>query len=219
MNRYAWLATSCLLLAPPAPAADVVVALRHAGGPVADGVVSLHGPAPAAGGGLAVMDQRNTAFEPGVLAIQAGTRVSFPNSDTVQHQVYSFSPAKPFELPLYAGTPPAPLHFDRPGVVVVGCNIHDWMIGYIVVLDTPHFARSGADGGVRLDVPPGRYTLRAWHARLPAPGIVEQAVEVGPGGLQRVLDLALGPPPPERRGSERLRALQERLRRVGPAGD
>src|SRR5690606_15298967 len=102
-----------------------------------------------------------------------------------------------------------PVVFDQPGIVVVGCNIHDWMIGWIVVLDTPHHARSAADGKVRLEVPDGEYTLRAWHPRLPdAP--VERRVTV-PGPAQSIT-LDLGPPPPERRGNDRLRALQDRLR-------
>ena len=88
----------------------------------------------------AVLDQKNRMFVPHVLPIQTGTAVTFPNSDNVRHQVYSFSPAKKFQLPLYAGTPAAPVVFDKPGVVTVGCNIHDQMSAYIVVVDTPYFA-------------------------------------------------------------------------------
>lgn len=197
----------------PATAAEVVVQVDDGSAPLAEAVVSLHGAAPSTAPGRAVMDQRNTAFVPGVLPIQAGTAVSFPNSDSVRHQVYSFSAPRPFELPLYSGTPPEPIVFDKPGVVVVGCNIHDWMIGHIVVLDTPHFGKSGADGRVRLVAPAGRYTLRAWHPRLPgAPW--EQAVTLGAATPDARASLALGPPPPERRGSDRLRALQERLRKL-----
>lgn len=191
-----------------AAADGLTVFVRAEAAPLEGAVISLHGmagPEP----GEAVMDQRNTAFEPGVLVVQAGTAVSFPNSDTVRHQVYSFSPAKPFELPLYSGTPPEPVVFDRPGIVVVGCNIHDWMIGWIVVLDTPHHARTDAAGAARLAVPAGEYLLRAWHPRL-AGAPMERRVSVPADPIS--LDLALGPPPPERRGSERLRALQDRLR-------
>jgi hypothetical protein len=95
-------------------------------------------------------------------------------------------------------------------VVVVGCNIHDWMIGYIVVLDTPYFGKSGAEGTVRVSAPPGRYMLRVWHPRLDAP--VERPIELGEGRATLAMTLALGPPPPDRRSSDRLRALQERLR-------
>ncbi|WP_460890864.1 methylamine utilization protein, partial [Ramlibacter alkalitolerans] len=83
----------------------------------------------------AVMDQVNSEFQPRVLVVTKGSRVRFPNSDTIRHQVYSFSAAKRFELPLYTGTPPEPVVFDRAGVVTLGCNIHDWMKGYVVILD------------------------------------------------------------------------------------
>ncbi|WP_196767929.1 hypothetical protein, partial [Streptobacillus moniliformis] len=75
---------------------------------------------------------------PHVLAITVGSEVRFPNRDKLRHQVYSFSKAKTFDLPLYSGHPAAPVRFDEIGVVELGCNIHDGMIGYIVVLDTPH---------------------------------------------------------------------------------
>lgn len=202
------LALVLLLAAGQAAAAWFEARVSADGQPVEGAVVSLHGSVPARAG-QAVMDQRNTAFEPGVLVIQAGTAVSFPNSDTVRHQVYSFSPAKPFELPLYSGTPPEPVVFEKPGVVVVGCNIHDWMIGWIVVLDTPLYARTDAAGRARIEAPAGDYRLQAWHSRLEG-GPVEVAVAV-PGEVAQVA-LRLGPPPPERRGNERLRALQERLR-------
>ncbi|MAL03643.1 MAG: methylamine utilization protein [Arenimonas sp.] len=192
----------------PAAAGQLHVQVTADGAPLEGAVLSLHG-GDAAVPGQAVMDQRNTAFEPGVLVIEAGTAVSFPNSDTVRHQVYSFSPAKPFELPLYSGTPPEPVVFDVPGVVVVGCNIHDWMIGWIVVLDTPHHARSDAGGLARLEVPDGAYRLQAWHPRLAGDAVVR---DVTVPGDSVSLSLELGPPPPERRGSDRLRALQDRLR-------
>lgn len=192
----------------PAAAGELQVQVTADGAPLEGAVLSLHGDA-APVAGEAVMDQRNTAFEPGVLVIEAGTVVSFPNSDTVRHQVYSFSPTKSFELPLYSGTPPEPVVFDEPGVVVVGCNIHDWMIGWIIVLDTPHHARTGADGFARLQVPDGEYRLQAWHPRLAGDVVVR---EVMVPGDSVALSLDLGPPPPERRGSDRLRALQDRLR-------
>ncbi len=206
------LALFCCLCAPGLVwAAALSVRVDDGTAALADAVASLHTvAAPAAPGTRAIMDQRNTAFVPGVLPVQVGTSVSFPNSDSVQHQVYSFSAAKPFELPLYAGTPLEPVRFDTPGVVVVGCNIHDWMIGHIVVLDTPHFGKTGADGRVRLQVAPGRYRLRVWHARLATP--FERTLTLAEGGGEQVVTLALGPPPPERRGNERLRALQEKLR-------
>jgi plastocyanin len=115
----------------------------------------------------AVMDQRNRMFVPHVLPVQTGTAVQFPNSDDVRHQVYSFSPAKTFQLPLYKGTPANPIVFDQPGVATLGCNIHDRMSAYIVVVDTPHFAKSGRDGRVTIaNVPAGRYTVRLWYPEM-----------------------------------------------------
>lgn len=110
----------------------------------------------------AVMDQRNRMFVPHVLAIQTGTAVTFPNSDDVRHHVYSFSPAKTFQLPLYKGTPASPEVFDRAGVATLGCNIHDQMSASIVVVDTPFFAKT-VNGVAELDgVDAGRYQLHVW---------------------------------------------------------
>ncbi len=142
------------------------------GQPVADAVVSLTplgGTPPARKPAPAVMDQVNREFVPHVLPVQVGTAVSFPNRDNIRHHVYSFSPARKFELPLYIGTPAAPVVFDTPGVVALGCNIHDWMLGYIYVLPTPWFARTGQDGRARLGgLPPGAYEARVWHPRMRA---------------------------------------------------
>ena len=112
----------------------------------------------------AVMDQKNRTFIPHVLPVQTGTKVQFPNSDDIRHHVYSFSPAKPFQLPLYEGTPATPEVFDRAGVVTLGCNIHDQMSAFIVIVDTPHFAKTAAGGKTSLkDLEPGRYTVRVWY--------------------------------------------------------
>ena len=101
---------------------------------------------------------------PYVKPVFVGSTVRFPNSDNIRHQVYSFSPAKKFELPLYAGTNAPPVTFDKPGVVVLGCNIHDWMIGYIYVAETPFFAKTGPLGTASIaDLPPGEYSVRVWH--------------------------------------------------------
>ena len=110
------------------------------------------------------MDQKNRMFIPHVLAVQTGTAVRFPNSDDIRHHVYSFSPAKQFQLPLYKGTPANPEVFDKAGVVTLGCNIHDQMSAFIVIVDTPHFAITAANGRASLrDVGAGRYTLRIWY--------------------------------------------------------
>ena len=110
--------------------------------------------------------QVNKQFEPYVSAIRVGTAVDFPNRDDILHNVYSFSKAKPFQLPLYKDKAPQPVIFDQPGVVILGCNIHDWMVAYIYVADTPHFAKTGADGrAVLTGLPPGSYLIRVWHPR------------------------------------------------------
>jgi len=110
------------------------------------------------------VDQVDKQFVPYVKPIFVGSTVRFPNSDNIRHQVYSFSPAKRFELPLYAGTGAQPVVFDKPGVVVLGCNIHDWMVGYIYVSETPFFAKTGPLGtAVISDMPAGEYTVRIWH--------------------------------------------------------
>ncbi len=111
-----------------------------------------------------VVDQIRKEFTPYVKAIRVGSLVEFPNKDNVQHHVYSFSAAKPFELPLYKGKPPQALLFDKPGIVRLGCNIHDWMIGYIYVADSPWYGKTGDNGRVELDkLPAGRYRVRVWH--------------------------------------------------------
>jgi plastocyanin len=110
-----------------------------------------------------VVDQVDKEFVPKVQAILVGTAVTFPNRDSVRHQVYSFSPAKRFELPLYTGVPQA-VTFDKPGVVILGCNIHDWMIGYVYVSESPYFAKTDAQGkAVLTDLPPRAYVVRVWH--------------------------------------------------------
>ena len=109
------------------------------------------------------MDQKNLAFLPRVLVVAAGTSVEFPNNDSVSHQVYSFSAAKHFQLPLYKGEIHPPITFDRPGLVVLGCNIHDGMVGYIFVTDAPYFGTTGTEGSLQLNgLPAGDYRVAIW---------------------------------------------------------
>jgi plastocyanin len=157
------LASSCDLAA-----ATLEAHVRDPSGkPVADAVVYAQ---PAAGavdakpGKTAEIEQVEREFVPYVSVIQSGTTVTFPNRDPILHHVYSFSQAKPFEIKLYSGKSPGGILFDKPGVVTLGCNIHDWMIGYVLVVATPHFAKTDALGMARLrDLPPGSYELRLWH--------------------------------------------------------
>lgn len=110
------------------------------------------------------VDQIDKEYVPHVKVVMLGSRVYFPNKDNIRHHVYSFSPAKVFELPLYTGTPTAPVLFDKAGPVTLGCNIHDWMLGYVYVAETPYFAKSAKDGHARLaDLPQGEYSVRVWH--------------------------------------------------------
>ena len=169
---------ACTVFAAPelalASSALSVTVADARGAPLA-GVVVVAEPATVApkapAGQKAVMDQRNLEFMPDVLVVQSGTAVEFPNSDQVRHQVYSFSDAKNFQLPLYAGRAHEPVVFSRPGLVTVGCNIHDSMVGYIYVTDSPWFGRTGADGTLRLrDLPTGEYTVHIWHAQLDESG-------------------------------------------------
>ena len=160
-----------LALATGAAAATVdVVVADGAGKPLADAVVMLE---PTSGrlpvkplAGVQITQVRRQ-FDPQVTVIPVGTAVAFPNLDTVRHHVYSFSRAKTFELKLYAGVPTAPVVFDKVGISVLGCNIHDQMVAWVVVVDTPFYARSSALGKASLaGVPPGAYRLKVWHSTL-----------------------------------------------------
>ena len=112
------------------------------------------------------MDQVNKQFAPHMLVVQQGAQVSFPNSGSIKHHVYSFSSAKTFELKLYSQQTDTSILFDRTGVIELGCNIHDWMLGYIYVVDTPYFAQSDSDGSALIEAPSEQYTIRVWHPRM-----------------------------------------------------
>ena len=113
--------------------------------------------------------QAGRQFIPRVTVVTKGTAVGFPNRDTVRHHVYSFSPTKKFEIKLYVGTPTEPVVFDHPGIAVLGCNIHDQMAAWVVVVDSPWYGQTGADGSLAWPaVPAGSYQLRTWHPALAA---------------------------------------------------
>jgi plastocyanin len=189
-----------------AAAAPVEVLVQTpAGGPLADAAVlvePLAGPpprartrAPAAKG--VAIEQRDRQFIPWMTVVQTGTSVDFPNNDTVRHHVYSFSEPKRFEIKLYAGKPGQPIVFDKPGQVDIGCNIHDWMEAHVLVVDTPYFARTGADGRATVvGVPAGRYRLRVWHPlqkAMAAPG----EIDVGDAPVRQTLVLDARPREPK----------------------
>jgi plastocyanin len=154
----------------PAGAATLLINVQTSDGRALQGavvtVLPLDGAPRKAAPLHAVMDQVNRAFEPDVLVIPVGSTVAFPNSDSVSHQIYSFSPAKRFQLPLYRGKPYPPVHFEQAGVVTLGCNIHDDMLAYLLVTDAPYFGRTDSAGTWSADVPRGRYRVGIWHPRL-----------------------------------------------------
>lgn len=169
---------------------------------VEQAVVFVRDPLPAAAARQApqVVDQVNKTFVPDLLPIVVGTLVRFPNHDQIHHHVYSFSPAKTFELPLYKGEDAAPVLFDKVGVVKIGCNIHDWMSGIILVLPTPYFAVTDKDGRFTLDhLPGGTYAVSAWHALSKVkPEETTQSVRVGSDVAQANFTLPLSPARPRR---------------------
>lgn len=159
----------CILTGSSLSAATLEVMVRNAAGqPVEDAAVVLQ-PEKAVGRKLrkkAVIEQVDREFRPYLTIIEQGTAVEFPNRDPFKHHVYSFSPPNVFEIKLYSDKPANPVTFDKPGEVVLGCNIHDWMQAHVLVVDTPWFAKTGADGRARLErLPPGAFQLRLWHPR------------------------------------------------------
>ncbi|MBY0572192.1 MAG: methylamine utilization protein [Undibacterium sp.] len=152
-------------------AATLTVTVKDKDGKlVADAVVYLEGKAAISKRHPASLEiaQKDKKFLPLVSVAQVGSSISFPNRDEVQHQVYSFSPVKRFELKLYAGTPSNPIIFDKAGTVALGCNIHDSMLAYILIVDTPLFGKTDAQGKfVFKDITEGEYTVKTWHFQLP----------------------------------------------------
>ena len=194
----ALLAPATLAVAAPAITGRVIGA---DGKGIADAVVFVQSPTdsrkmPDGLVPMATMDQIEKTFVPGLLPIVVGTSVRFPNHDQIHHHVYSFSRTKTFELPLYKGTDASPVLFDKVGVVKVGCNIHDWMSGIILVLPTPYFAQTDAEGRFTLaDLPHGQYSLVAWHELSKSkPEETAQSMDVGKGATPEAnFTLALGP--------------------------
>jgi plastocyanin len=139
----------------------------------------------------AVMDQKDRAFVPRLLVVNVGASVEFPNNDSVSHQVYSFSAAKRFQLPLYKGEAHPPVTFDQPGLVVLGCNIHDSMVGYIYVTPAPFFGITDATGTLTLkDLPKGDYRVTIWSPYIAdAPESLTRDLHVE-GGTQQRFQLA-----------------------------
>jgi len=198
---------AALLLLVNGPAAATSFAARvidQDNKPVANAVITIvadgkTAPAPATRLDPArIVDQRDETFIPLVTILPRAGRVVFANNDKTRHQVYSFSPIKQFEITLAQGERSPSLAFDKPGVAVLGCNIHDHMIAYVFVSDSPWTALTGPDGrSVIADVPPGTYQVQVWHPQLP-PGTAapEESVVVGGENTEFATRLKLLPPPP-----------------------
>jgi len=211
------IAACALLVFGNAHSAGLRVAVNGNGKPATDAVVSLHSRASAADvrPRRASIDQRAAQFVPRVTVVPVGTPIRFPNSDNVRHQVYSFSAAKRFELPLYAGQPAAAVVFATPGVVELGCSIHDWMLAYVVVVDTPYYGVTDASGRSRIDAPAGTYTLRVWHPELAGGKPHEETVALPGGTLEKAVSLSLArSAQPATLADDKVRALQEKFRRL-----
>jgi plastocyanin len=189
-------------VATSANAAELQLDLKSPEGrPVVDAVVSFM-PASGISGAVKLdtpreMAQQHITFVPHVLLVPVGAEVSFPNRDRVRHHVYSFSAAKRFELKLYSQEQTRTVQFDKAGVVALGCNIHDKMSGYIIVVDTPYAAQSDAGGRVTLkNVPDGPGILTIWAEGLKAPDnrLVQAMTLQGQRQASQVLDVRASPP-------------------------
>jgi plastocyanin len=134
------------------------------------------------GPGNAEIEQKSLKFMPLVTVVQTGAKINFPNNDKVRHHIYSFSPAHKFDQKLYSGQSAAPQVFDKAGTVVLGCNIHDKMLAYVKVVDTPYFAKTDGAGAARIELPAsGKYVVKAWHYNTVGGATPEQVLTVKAG--------------------------------------
>lgn len=160
-HLWAWL---CFLFASSAQAIEIKIQAQD-GLPLEDAVVELVSASPQTERLTTLsVAQKDLTFVPFVTAVQKGSAIEFPNQDKTRHHVYSFSPAKVFELKLYAGKPEAPVRFEKSGIVALGCNIHDYMQAYVYVGDSPFLAVTNSQGVANLlDIPDGQYQVKLWH--------------------------------------------------------
>ncbi|HSK42089.1 MAG TPA: hypothetical protein VK943_20155 [Arenibaculum sp.] len=189
-------AVALLIAAAPAAAADLRVSVTTPSGKaVRDAVVMVYPKAgvpkrPIRFSWPNVMVQKNMQFDPFVLVVPVGAEVAFPNRDNTRHHVYSFSPAKPFQLKLYGNDETRVVKFDKAGVVAIGCNIHDNMTAFIRVVDTPWAARTGANGEVVIhDAPAGAVTVAVWHPYLKGGRDLTRQLASGSGAVKMTADL------------------------------
>jgi len=194
-----------LALSTTAHAADLSVTVKSAQGrPIVDAVVTAYPNAPYDKSRIRFawpykVSQHNMTFDPFVLIVPVGAEVTFPNQDTVRHHVYSFSPAKTFELKLYGQDEARAVRFDKAGVVALGCNIHDQMSAFIVVVDTPFAAKTDARGvAVLRGLPGDNARVQVWHPYAKAKGNqVTESVTLASGQMA----VTLGTRPAPKRGA------------------
>jgi plastocyanin len=183
-----------MALSPPSYAASASIDVRGFDGrPLVGAVVTIETSKapPVTVRGPYTVEQRDIAFQPHVLIVPVGATVGFPNRDKVRHHVYSFSKAKTFTLKLYGQEDARTVTFDKPGLVPLGCNIHDAMSGFIYVTATPFAALTDGAGHVTIEgVPAGGATVRVWHPSIRAPGsLASQPVNVATSGLSTTFAL------------------------------
>ena len=193
-----------LSVLPAEPASFSVAVADPRGVPIVDAVVSMRPLSVSARAGTrsplavnplpVVIQQVDREFAPRVTVVPVGSRVSLPNNDAVPHSVYSFSPAKQFEFDAYVGSSPQVLTLDKSGIITLGCNIHDWMVGYIVVVDTPLAQQTDIRGAASFaSVADGDYELRIWH---PQQRAGEYITQVTAGDQNRAQSVVIDVAPP-----------------------
>jgi len=207
-GALAALVAAFALVAGAAQAANLAVTVIGPDGrPVPEAVVLVRPRSPVAPESIRfpwpmVVEQKDMQFRPYVLIAPVGAEVAFPNHDPYRHHVYSFSQAKVFELKLYGHDETRTVRFDRPGVVALGCNIHDDMSAFIRVVDTPFAAKTGADGQVLIrNLPPGPASLAVWHPRIRGGADLVREIAAPASGTLALTVAADVRPPPMRRGA------------------
>ena len=206
MHRYASRRLAFCLFsfaaAAGAGATGVAVQVQDAGGKVLPNTVIYIEPEGGAAPGVktqaaAEIEQKGLKFLPLVTVVQTGAKINFPNNDKVRHHIYSFSPAHKFDQKLYSGQSATPQVFDKAGTVVLGCNIHDKMLAYVKVVDTPWFAKTDGAGAARVELPAaGKYVVKAWHYNTVGGATPEQVLTVKAGEqlTTAVFKLPMKPP-------------------------
>ena len=193
--------SALLLAAASAGATGIAIQVQDtAGKPLPDTVIYIEAEGGAPGAkplANAEIEQKSLKFMPLVTVVQTGSKVFFPNNDKVRHHIYSFSPAHKFDQKLYSGQSAAPQVFDKAGTVVLGCNIHDKMLAYVKVVDTPYFAKTDSAGAAHIELPAsGKFVIKAWHYNTVGGATPEQVLtlKAGETPATAVFKLPMKPP-------------------------